>query len=453
MSDRTSAAVAASTPPTLSTLPLYRAATPDQQAALDQDCAECLAQGLPLADYLAGLAEWASADAYLSSLPADDASDDATTDPAPAADQDDSSASEEQAPAPSSTLAEANRTLTRFGAECRRQADANYTLGALAFQYVQQFLGASPGKAQRPTAVGCLAEEWRRWDEESMSQTVQAATKRLKDRVNTLLAVHAVATLLGDGSGVEKGDGTAKGRGKGAKGGRIAWGTLRELRPLVERDDDDYSETWRVTPGLADAGRALVVEIATSGLARADVVTAVAKLMHGAAVEQLKAVTDSGDDSAVKAARQECQRWAEKAGLKTDDDADDDQDDASEATDDQGSEDKPKASREPSQDYSDDADDDQDASDDPKAPRAPAPVGEPIIDPTAWAAKNPDDVAGMLLQFIIRHKAPSSVLAALIEQLAALPGGKPFHPNGLGDRIISAAFSALETADPADRAA
>src|SRR5262249_13904108 len=122
---------------------------------------------------------------------------------------DDTTASEEQAPVPTSTLAQANKTLAAFGAACRDATDANYRLAALAAQYVSEFLGAAPGKATRATAVERLASEWLLWDEESMGTPTTQSLRRLRERVNVLLRGHAVATLLGDGRGVSKGDGTA----------------------------------------------------------------------------------------------------------------------------------------------------------------------------------------------------------------------------------------------------
>jgi hypothetical protein len=145
-----------------------------------------------------------------------------------------------------------------------------------------------------------------------MGVSVPAAMKRLKDRVNTLLAVHAVATLLGDGSGVAKGNGTGKGRGKGSTAGRITWGMLRELRPLVHREKTDHAETWHVLPSVAYQARALVVEIAASGMARKDVVSSVAKLMVQDAEQELKAAQESGDPARVKAAEQAVERWGGK---------------------------------------------------------------------------------------------------------------------------------------------
>src|SRR5215211_7521415 len=123
-------------------------------------------------------------------------------------------------PAPTSSLAQANKTLERFGKECRNQADANYVLASLAQQYVEEFLGAAPGKAQRATAVETLADEWAKWSEESLTLDRATLLRRMRERVNLLLRCNAVAHLLGDGSGVAKGNGTASGRGKGSKAGR-----------------------------------------------------------------------------------------------------------------------------------------------------------------------------------------------------------------------------------------
>jgi hypothetical protein len=130
---------------------------------------------------------------------------------------------EADAPAPTSSLAQASKTLERFGKECRTLADANYVLASLAHQYVEEFLGAAPGKSQRTTAVETLADEWAKWSEESLTTDRTTLLRRMRDRVRLLLQCHAVATLLGDGSGVAKGDGTKSGRGKGSKAGRLPW--------------------------------------------------------------------------------------------------------------------------------------------------------------------------------------------------------------------------------------
>ena|SRR5579862_71043 len=129
-------------------------------------------------------------------------------------------------PVPTHTLAQANATLAAFGKQLKQQADGNYRVAALAAQYVAEFLGAAPGKSTRTTAVDRLAAEWLLWDEESMSVSQHTAMTRLRSKVNLLLKVHAVGTLLGDG----KGDGTAAGKGKSkGKDQPIAWSTLREF--------------------------------------------------------------------------------------------------------------------------------------------------------------------------------------------------------------------------------
>jgi hypothetical protein len=117
----------------LASVPLYASASADQRGAIERDMAGMLADGMTVEDYLSSLASWeGDAADYLDQLPGADYDDDDTT------------ASEEQAPAPTSTLKEANATLSKFGAACRDATDANYRLGALAWDYVQQFLGAAP---------------------------------------------------------------------------------------------------------------------------------------------------------------------------------------------------------------------------------------------------------------------------------------------------------------------
>jgi hypothetical protein len=397
MSDRTTTSVAPSAPTAttndqaardlLASVELYANASAEQRAAIERDMAGMLADGMTVEDYLSSLASWeGDAGDYLAQLP--DANQD-----------DDTTASEEQAPAPTSTLKEANATLAKFGAECRRQADANFQLGALAWDYAQQFLGAAPGRAQRSTAVESLADEWRKWDEESMEESVRAAMERLKKRVNTLLAVHAVATLLGDGSGVAKGNGTGKGRGKGSTAGRISWGTLRELRPLVYREESEHAEKWNVLPSVADAASALVVEIAASGMARKDVVAAVAKLMVVDAELELKAAQESGDPARLKAAEESVERWGGKV-------------ERSEGEGEEGeSQGKKGATRKgkPAACQDDDEDNDQDGGGECRAKnllKGPSQAG------TAR------DVASMALELIAGCDAPDTVVAHLLAMLA-----------------------------------
>lgn len=280
--------------------PVYSAASQEQQAILVADADECLADGLPLSEYMATLDQYATAAEYIGEEPGEEL------------DTQDTTAAPEQAPAPSSTLAQANATLGKFGAECRRQADSNYTLAGLAYRYIDEFLGAAPGKAQRATAVECLGEEWRKWDEDSMSIPLAQATKRLRERVNALLRGHAVATLLGDGSGVAKGDGTRKGRGKGRADGRLPWGTLRELTPLVYREESEHAERWHILPSVVEEARLLVSEVAASGMARADVVKQVAVLMLKDATQELTAAQKSGEAARIKRAEEAVLRWGGK---------------------------------------------------------------------------------------------------------------------------------------------
>jgi hypothetical protein len=224
---------------------------------------------------------------------------------------------EADAPAPTSSLAQANKTLERFGRECRNQADANYVLASLAQQYVEEFLGAAPGKAQRATAVETLADEWAKWSEESLTLDRATLLRRMRERVNLLLRCNAVASLLGDGSGVAKGDGTKSGRGKGSKAGRLPWGTLREFCPLVSRQDGEHEERWRVLPSVAEEAQALVNEVATSGMARKDVVAAVAKLMLKDAEMERDAAKRDGNADRIKAAEDGVQRWGGKVEQRT----------------------------------------------------------------------------------------------------------------------------------------
>jgi hypothetical protein len=218
------------------------------------------------------------------------------------------------------TLAGANKTLRRFGSLCRAQADHNYALAETAALYVGQYLGASD-KATRSRAVENLADEWLLWDEETLALPKSRATTRMKERVNLLLRVNAVRVLLGDGRDVQKGDGTEAGRGKGKKGSPIPWGKLRELAPLVDRDPADNVETWAALgDAVAEKGRALVVEIAASGLNRRDVVDAVRKIAAGHysnRVTELRRIADAAPDDkdaqwAVQRAEKQAAQWVDK---------------------------------------------------------------------------------------------------------------------------------------------
>src|SRR5262249_46963934 len=109
-----------------------------------------------------------------------------------------------------------------------------------------------------------------------------------------------------------KGDGTRSGRGKGSKAGRLPWGTLREFCPLVTREEGEFSERWHVLPSVAEEARALVGEVTTSGMARKDVVAAVAKLMLKDAEMERDAAKRDGNAERIKAAEQAVERWGGK---------------------------------------------------------------------------------------------------------------------------------------------
>jgi hypothetical protein len=236
-------------------------------------------------------------------------------------DQEQPAAVQAAEPVPTATLAQANATLQRFGQQCRTATDHNYVLGQLAAQFVDEFLGAAPGKSTRTTAVERLAAEWLLWDEESMAEPQSQAMKRLRAKVNVLLRGNAVANLLGDGRGVAKGDGTKRGKGKGRgrqESAPIAWGKLRELSPLVERDADDYREAWHVLEHVRDQAASLVAEVASSGMAREDVVKAVAKLVEEERTARLAEAKAQGAAAAREAAEK---REAEMAARKAAKDA------------------------------------------------------------------------------------------------------------------------------------
>lgn len=163
-----------------------------------------------------------------------------------------------QEPIPSApSIAEVNATLAKFGKACRSAADANYKLADIASEYVRQFL-ASSANAKRATAIDNLAEQWRLWDESSMSEPADKARRRLRDRVNMLLRCHATASLLS----VPK---------------DVAWGQLRELAPIVERNAE--TETYSVLPFVDDDVKALVADVVAEKIKRQDLATAVVNLV------------------------------------------------------------------------------------------------------------------------------------------------------------------------------
>ena len=128
MSDTTTATMTESTPndttarAALESVPMYTTATPELQSALEQDMARQLATGLDMDEYLEGLSTWGGdALSYLSE--SGDPEWDANARAAmleqgteSAADADDTTPAEQDAPVPTSTLAEANKTQLRRGA-------------------------------------------------------------------------------------------------------------------------------------------------------------------------------------------------------------------------------------------------------------------------------------------------------------------------------------------------
>jgi hypothetical protein len=194
----------------------------------------------------------------------------APEDNAPAADQ---------APVPTATAEQAKKTLARWGDLCARIADHNYDAGSLAYQFIDEYLGAAPGQATAKTARALLVEEWSKHDDAAFLMDPATAKRTLSKRLDVLLAVNAVATLIGDGKGVAKGNGTKSGRGAGKKDSRIAWTKLREFRPLVRRENNDHAERWTILPMVADESRQLLESVVHNGTAVADVVTEVAKLV------------------------------------------------------------------------------------------------------------------------------------------------------------------------------
>lgn len=211
------------------------------------------------------------------------------------------------------TVADCNRTLTAFGKEAASQTEACYKLGTLATEYIRQCMAAS-SKALRETATEALATELWRNGEESLSAVFTKVRSRYMDRVSVLLGCNAVVELLGDGSAVPAGNGTGKGRGKG-KAGRLPWGKIREFRPLVSRDASSRDERYTVLPNVVEESKALLVEVAVSGLSREDTAAAVAKLVakDAAAVAEAKRLaSQQAGQAELLAAKQKLAAAAER---------------------------------------------------------------------------------------------------------------------------------------------
>lgn len=182
-----------------------------------------------------------------------------------------------------------NAILAKFDRACGLQAELNYDQASLAAEYVGAFLKAAPGTAMRSSAVLHLAAVSFRQSDDIFSLSDKEGTVKHAKRVNLLLNVNAVCTLIGDGSGLEK----VKGNGRKVKGkqSRLPWGKIRELCPLVERFADDHLEVWGLHLSIAGKDNTLAIDLLTQianapALTQNDIRTAVKKIRMEHAIQE-----------------------------------------------------------------------------------------------------------------------------------------------------------------------
>jgi hypothetical protein len=273
-----------------------------------------------------------------------------------------------------------------------------------------------------------------RWDEDSLGLSLDKAKHNMVQRVNALLKGNAVRVLLGDGRDVAKGDGTKAGRGKGGKGTPIPWGKLRELCPLVDRDPSDASEVWSaLSNAVAEQGKALVVEIATSGLARDDVKKAVREIVatHWTVrVAELRAVAAGDPENknalrAVQGAEKTAAVWVDKVLKGT----------TPEPT-------KPEPKPE-TPDVQGKAGPAKEPTPEPKPEPKPEVQPRAVSLPAMAAAANVGDGADVARMFVEENSDPDGVLMAM---LSALKGTNVLCKRSL--RAVLAALTILHRETP-----
>jgi hypothetical protein len=313
-------------------VPWWAQATPEQRTAI---IADHIRSGLPVEEYVRDAAEYAGAAELLAA--ADTRMPDAAEQsPAPAADTvpppfEHAEAARDPGDAqPTASVEEYQAQLARFGKAVHSAAEANYQLASLAADAVGLYLGTAPGKAQRATCIHHLAERLRDADDESLypptgkspEQWGKLCLRRCQERVTALIHTAATARVLFSATAALPVV-TPKGpRQRGTKDApAVAWGTLRELNPLVERaaPADEYHERWQLLPGVADAARQLAKDV-QGGLKRADVVAAVAKLLLTVAQAELALAEAELQlkpaDAALRTARERCVAAVERWGGK-----------------------------------------------------------------------------------------------------------------------------------------
>ena len=148
---------------------------------------------------------------------------------------------------------EVEKALHRFERSCGLQMDLNYRLATDAAAYVKVFLAAAPGIAMRSSATEILADASYRYSDDVFILSPKDGITKHRQRVNVLLSVHAVVSLIGDGSGRDKGATDSKSKRKG-KDARLPWGKIREFSPLVQRKEDEHKEEWSFHPAAGQDG-------------------------------------------------------------------------------------------------------------------------------------------------------------------------------------------------------
>lgn len=198
--------------------------------------------------------------------------------------------------------------LERFSRAYRSATEANYATGAAGINYVNAYLSASP-KALRSVAVGNLAEEAVKWDEDSILIPLSKVKARLVDRVSRLLDVSG-AVLAFTGST----DAPRLSKGKGA----VPWTQVRELLPLVDRIP---TGTYIVPDCYKVKADELWADVMAGALSREEIARAAATIVAEEAAriesvkreerDRLKAEQAARDKAAEEAKREEARLAAE----------------------------------------------------------------------------------------------------------------------------------------------
>lgn len=307
MSDRTTSPVAASTPITsLEQMPMYLSATVEQQKLLRQDMEHCTsAEGIPVEEYLEGLATWGGdAASYLTEcgVPVEViqgmASAPSPTGPAessPTAAAEQAAADEERQRAEASACLKALVSAFRKGERAYRAVLLE--AGRLADEYIRRRLALGDKRAAAvQTVEGKLAEY--------SSGTVD---------VNELVACWQAHRLLADEPGV--------------KADAVPYGHLRDgWRNLVQRQQKDTpAECWVLLPGFEQESCYLFVRAVKDGLSKQAVQESVRDVQRryimaesaaakaAAAKAEADAKAKATEEALAREARQKAEAEARKA--------------------------------------------------------------------------------------------------------------------------------------------